>query len=121
MAETDLVEVQFKNTRKGYYHNVQHLPLEKGSVIVVASNPGTDLGEIVLTGRLVKLQMQKNHIDTNRYEVRDVLRFATEEDLERATQAHAKEQETMIKARVIHVVQHSSRPQGPVPPIRPAS
>ena len=99
VAETDLVEVQFKNTRKGYYHNVQHLPLEKGSVIVVASNPGTDLGEVVLTGRLVKLQMQKNHIDTTRYEVRDVLRFATEEDLERATQAHAKEQETMIKAR----------------------
>ncbi len=99
VAETDLVEVQFKNTRKGYYHNAQHLPLEKGSTIVVASNPGTDLGEVVLTGRLVKLQMQKNHIDTTRYEVRDVLRFATEEDIERAEQAHAKEQETMIKAR----------------------
>ena len=99
VAETDLVEVQFKNTRKGYYHNAQHLPLEKGSTIVVASNPGTDLGEVVLTGRLVKLQMRKNHIDTTRYEVRDVLRFATEEDIERAEQAHAKEQETMIKAR----------------------
>lgn len=99
VAETDLVEVQFKNTRKGYYHNSQHFPLEKGSLVVVASNPGTDLGEVVLTGRLVKLQMQKNHIDTTRYEVRDVLRFATEEDLEHAEQAHAKEQETMIKAR----------------------
>lgn len=99
VAETDLVEVQFKNTRKGYYHNSNHLPLEKGKMIVVGANPGTDLGEVVLTGRLVKLQMQKNHIDTTRYEIRDVLRFATEEDLERAEQAHAKEQETMIKAR----------------------
>lgn len=99
VAETDLVEVQFKNTRKGYYHNSNHLPLEKGKMVVVGANPGTDLGEVVLTGRLVKLQMQKNHIDTTRYEIRDVLRFATEEDLARAEQAHAKEQETMIKAR----------------------
>ena len=28
--EGDLVEVQFKNTRKGYYHNINNLPLEKG-------------------------------------------------------------------------------------------
>ena len=27
---TDLIEVQFKNTRKGYFHNGLHLPLEKG-------------------------------------------------------------------------------------------
>ncbi len=26
---TDLVEVQFKNTRKGYYHNVNNLDLKK--------------------------------------------------------------------------------------------
>ena len=26
---TDLVEVQFKNTRKGYYHNVNNLDLRK--------------------------------------------------------------------------------------------
>ena len=99
IKETDLVEVQFKNTRKGYFHNSQQLPLEKGSVIVVAANPGTDLGEVVLTGKLVLLQMKKNHIDTARYEIRDVLRFATEQDKERAEEAHAREQETMIKAR----------------------
>lgn len=99
VAETDLVEIQFKNTRKGYYHNSAHLPLEKGAVVVVAANPGTDLGEVVLKGKLVHLQMKKNRIDTTRYEIRDVLRFATEQDLERAEQAHAREQETMIKAR----------------------
>ena len=51
--ETDLVEVQFKNTRKGYFHNEEHLPLEKGSVVMVEANPGQDMGEVVLTGRLV--------------------------------------------------------------------
>ena len=96
---TDLIEVQFKNTRKGYFHNVNNLPLEKGVKVVVEANPGCDLGEVVLTGKLVELQIKKNKIDTSRYEIRQVLRIATEEDLERAEQAHAREQETMIKAR----------------------
>ena len=96
---TDLIEVQFKNTRKGYFHNAANLPLEKGVKVVVEANPGQDLGEVVLTGKLVELQMRKNRIDSSRYEVRQVVRIATEEDLERARQAHAREHETMIKAR----------------------
>ncbi len=96
---TDLVEVQFKNTRKGYFHNPEHLPIQKGSLVVVEANPGYDLGEVVLTGELVKLQMKKYHIDTDRYEVKNILRFATEQDLERAREAHSKEQATMIKSR----------------------
>ena len=61
--EGDLVEVQFKNTRKGYYHNSNNLPLEKGVKVVVEANPGTDLGEVVLIGRLVPVQIKKNHIN----------------------------------------------------------
>ena len=34
---TDLVEVQFKNTRKGYYHNVNNLDLKKGDIVVYES------------------------------------------------------------------------------------
>ena len=98
-SETDLVEVQFKNTRKGYYHNSAHLALEKGMTVVVEANPGTDLGEITLVGELVPLQMRKYHINTERYEIRNVLRLATTSDLDTAEIAHAKEQETMIKAR----------------------
>lgn len=98
-GETDLVEVQFKNTRKGYFHNSEHLPLEKGVAVVVEANPGTDLGEVTLVGELVPLQMRKYRINTERYEIRNVLRLATETDLERAEIAHAKEQETMIQAR----------------------
>ncbi len=99
VTETDIVEVQFKNTRKGYFHNVNQLPLEKGKVIVVEANPGYDIGEVVLTGRLVLCQMHKNRIDPSRYEIRNVLRFATEEDLQKAEAAHEREHETMIKAR----------------------
>ena len=97
--ENDLVEVQFKNTRKGYYQNVNHLPLEKGVFVIVDANPGYDLGEVVLTGRLVKHQIKKNRIDLTRYEIRTIQRLAVEADHERAATARAKEQDTMIKAR----------------------
>lgn len=97
--DIDLVEVQFKNTRKAYYQNPDHLPVEKGTKVVTEAAPGTDLGEITLTGRLVLKQMQKNRIDTERHEVRRLLRIATEQDLQRAADAHSKEQATMIQAR----------------------
>ncbi len=99
ISETDLVEVQFKNTRKGYYHNSSHLPLKKGDVVTVEANPGHDIGEVSLTGRLVAMQMQKNHIDLTRYEIRNIYRFATEQDLRKCEEAKAKEQQTMIRAR----------------------
>ena len=96
---TDLVEVQFKNTRKGYFHNTSNLPLEKGVKVIVEANPGIDLGEVTLVGNLVPLQMRKYNINTERYEIRNVLRLATSNDLDTAEIAHSKEQETMIKAR----------------------
>ena len=55
---TDLVEVQFKNTRKGYYHNVNNLDLKKGDIVAVEANPGHDIGVVTLTGELVKLQIK---------------------------------------------------------------
>jgi cell fate regulator YaaT (PSP1 superfamily) len=67
--------------------------------VVVEANPGTDLGEVTLVGELVPLQMRKYHINTERYEIRNVLRLATTNDLDTAEIAHAKEQETMILAR----------------------
>ena len=97
--ESDLVEVQFKNTRKAYYHNASQLPLEKGDVVIVEANPGYDMGEVTLTGRLVDTQMQKAHINLERYEIRNILRIASDMDKSRAAEAHAKEQATMIQAR----------------------
>ena len=98
-SEPDLVEVQFKNTRKGYYHNNISLPLEKGMTVIVEANPGYDMGEVTLTGKLVSTQIKKAHINLERYEIRNIIRFATDEDKQRAKEAHAKEQATMIQAR----------------------
>ena len=81
-SEPDLVEVQFKNTRKGYYHNNISLPLEKGMTVIVEANPGYDMGEVTLTGKLVSTQIKKAHINLERYEIRNIVRLATEEDKE---------------------------------------
>jgi cell fate regulator YaaT (PSP1 superfamily) len=94
-----LIEVQFKNTRKGYYHNVNNLPLEKGVIVIVEAAPGYDMGEVTLTGRLVPVQIKKSNLNLERYEIRNIIRIATDHDQERAAEAHAKEQDTMIKAR----------------------
>ena len=43
---TDYVEVQFKNTRKGYYLNSSKIPLEKGDLVAVEASPGHDIGNL---------------------------------------------------------------------------
>jgi len=99
--ESDLVEVQFKNTRKGYYLNCNKLILEKGDKVMVEALPGQDLGEVTLTGRLVLLQIKKININMERYEVKRLYRKARQVDMEKYEESKAKEYETMIKARQI--------------------
>ena len=60
--DCEFVEVKFKNTRKGYFRNSLELSLCKGDIVAVESNPGHDVGEVTMTGRLVLLQMKKNGI-----------------------------------------------------------
>ena len=57
--EQEMVEVQFKNTRKGYYRNSNRLHLEKGDIVAVEASPGHDIGTVTLTGRLVALRMRE--------------------------------------------------------------
>lgn len=96
---TDFVEVQFKNTRKGYYINEDHLDLKKGDMVAVEAQPGHDIGEVTLVGKLVILQMRKNRIDLQRLEPKKIYRKAKDTDMEKYYEAKSKEQETMIKAR----------------------
>jgi len=98
---TDYVEVQFKNTRKGYYLNSGKIPLEKGDVVAVESSPGHDIGTVTLTGKLVLLQMKKNHTRTEGVEPKRIYRKAKPNDLEKYEEAKAKEHETMIRSRQI--------------------
>lgn len=97
---TDYVEVQFKNTRKGYYLNSNKIPLHKDDIVAVEASPGHDIGTVTLTGSLVLLQMKKARIKSDA-EVRRVYRKAREVDMEKYYEAKAKEQDTMIRSRQI--------------------
>ncbi len=99
--DTDLVEVQFKNTRKGYFVNSNHVAIEKGDMIAVEANPGHDIGVVTLMGRLVLQQIKKNRINLERYEVRRVYRKVKPVDIEKYEEAKAREHATMIRARQI--------------------
>ncbi|MDE5607770.1 MAG: hypothetical protein K2I64_02415 [Muribaculaceae bacterium] len=99
-ALDDMVEVQFKNTRKGYYKNSTELPLEIGDIVAVEAQPGHDIGQVTLTGALVRLQMRKANIKPDA-EIRRVFRKARPADLEKYEEAKAREQDTMIRARKI--------------------
>lgn len=99
--ESDLVEVQFKNTRKAYFINSEKLELFKGDMVAVESSPGHDIGEVTLTGKLVPLQMKKNQIDLEKYDIKKIYRKAKESDMEKYYEVKAREHETMIQARQI--------------------
>lgn len=99
-ADDDMVEVQFKNTRKGFYVNSTGLPLEIGDMVAVEAAPGHDIGRVSLTGALVRLQMRKAGIKPDA-EKKRVFRKAKASDLERFEKAKALENDTMIRARKI--------------------
>lgn len=97
---TDLVEVQFKNTRKGYYRNTNQLPLEKGDIVAVEASPGHDIGVVTLTGRLVPLQIKKANLKSDQ-DIKRIYRKAKPVDMEKYEEAKAKEHDTMIRSRQI--------------------
>ena len=98
--ESDLVEVQFKNTRKGYFRNSNHIPLEKGDIVAVEATPGHDIGVVTLTGRLVPLQMRKANIKSEA-DIKRIYRKAKQVDMDKYNEAKGREHDTMIRARQI--------------------
>ena len=98
--DTEYVEVQFKNTRKGYYRNVSGLDLQKGDIVAVEAQPGHDVGVVTLTGPLVTLQMAKTNLKPDATG-RRIYRKAKTNDLEKWEEAKSREHATMIRARQI--------------------
>jgi hypothetical protein len=98
---TNLVEVQFKNTRKSFYVNSTNIDLKQGDLVAVEALPGHDIGRVTLTGKLVLLQMKKNNFRPNENGLRRIYRIAREGDLEKYELAKSREEITMIRSREI--------------------
>lgn len=96
----NIVEVQFKPPRKGYFYNTNNLDLVKGDIVAVESSPGHDIGTVTMTGRLVPLQIKKANLKSGT-ELKRIYRKAKPVDLEKYEEAKAREHATMIESRQI--------------------
>ena len=99
-SDSELVEVSFKNTRKGFYKNSTNIDLKIGDWVAVEATPGHDIGQVSMIGRLVKLQMQKAGVKPDA-EIKRVFRKARPVDMENFEAAKARENDTMIRSRKI--------------------
>ena len=98
---SEIVEVRFKNTRKGFYSNPSELNLREGDIVAVETALGHDIGIVSLTGELVKEQIRMKKIDLARNPLKKIYRKAKPHDIEKWQQAIALEHETMIRSRKI--------------------
>ncbi len=98
---SNIVEVRFKSTRKEYCVNTNNLPLKMGSMVVVASSPGHDVGYVTLTGYLAEKQFNRKIKNKDRYILNTIYRKVTDLDFDKWKAAQKKEKPTMIRAREI--------------------
>ncbi len=97
----DIIEVRFKNTRKGFYRNVNNIRFRNGDVVAVEASPGHDIGVISLKGELVLLQLLKYGISRDSEELKKVYRKAKPADIDKWKDSILLEHDTMIRSRQI--------------------
>jgi cell fate regulator YaaT (PSP1 superfamily) len=97
-----VVEISFNNgSRKDFFRNVTLQQFEKGDMVSVEGVSGFDVGEISLTGEIVRLQMKKRNVREDNPEMKKLLRRASDRDLEIWKQNKAREPEAIIRSRAI--------------------
>lgn len=99
LVDREFVEVRFKNTRKQFYINDNHLPLEQGDIVAVEASPGHDIGIVSLRGPLVYEQMRKYKVDPSGSDFKIIYRKTKPADIEKWLEAINLESTTMLKAR----------------------
>jgi len=97
----EVIEVRFKNTRKGFYRNVNGLRLEVDDIVAVEASPGHDIGHVSMTGFLVLEQLKKMKIRPVTDELKKVYRKARPVDLQKWEEARKLEEHTMLRSRKI--------------------
>ena len=97
-----VVEISFnQGTRKEFYRNPALQPFEKGDQVAVEGVNGFDLGEISLTGEIVRLQMKKRGVKEDQADMKKILRRASDRDIDLWKQNKAREPEAVIRSRAI--------------------
>ncbi len=100
-GDNDVVEIRFKNTRKGFYRNINNLRFEIGDLVAVEASPGHDIGKISMTGRLVLEQMKEIKNIPSLDDMKKVYRKAKAVDIMKWEEAKSMEIPTMLRSRQI--------------------
>ncbi len=100
LVQTDVVQVQFKNTRNAFFTNPSRLDLHVGDWVAVEASPGHDIGQVSMTGPLVYVQMRKASAKEQK-DIKKVFRKVRPGDMEKYYEAKAREHDTMIRSRKI--------------------
>jgi hypothetical protein len=97
----NIVEVEFKGSRKEFYMNLTNTTLKNGELVVVAgSKGGYDVGHITLTGELVRMQLKKKNVRTKNV-LKKIYRRANYADVTKWKLAKGLELDTLYKARIL--------------------
>ena len=97
-----VVEVSFNGgSRKDFYRNVTMQLFEKGDMVSVEGVSGFDVGEVTITGEIVRLQMKKKGVEENNPDIKKLLRRSTDKDLEIMQQNKGRERDALVRARAI--------------------
>lgn len=97
-----VIEVSFsQGSRKDFFRNPSLQHFEKGDLIAVEGVAGFDVGDVSLTGEIVRIQMKKKGVDEFNPEMKKVLRRATDRDLDIQKQNKAREKNAVIRSRAI--------------------
>lgn len=99
--QEEIVEVRFKNTRKGLYRNVNSLRLEIGDIVAVEASPGHDIGRVSMTGPLVRELLKRLRTVPPLEELRKIYRKAKPVDIIKWDEARNLEEPTMLRSRKI--------------------
>lgn len=97
-----VIEVSFNNgSRKDFYRNATLQYFEKGELVTVEGVSGFDVGEVSLSGELVRIQLKKKGVDEFSPDLRKILRRSTEPDLAKWLENKAREKDALIRSRAI--------------------
>ena len=100
--ECNVVEVSFnQGSRKDFFRNITVHQFEKGDLVCVEGVSGFDLGEVSLTGEIVRLQMKKHEVKEENPEMKKVLRRASDRDIDTWRHSKSREKEAVVRSRAI--------------------
>jgi cell fate regulator YaaT (PSP1 superfamily) len=99
-SQCKVLEVSFKQgSRKEFFRNLTLQHFEKGDYVTVEGVNGFDVGEVSITGELVRIQMKKRGVDEFSAEMKKIVRASNERDIEAFKISKSREADILARSR----------------------